>query len=67
MGLHCKLKDNGTVEIDENRAIAFIPPCTKHVFMKYYTKDANNLLVWSKPDAEAYLSDIESKLEDFLN
>lgn len=67
MGHHCKLKDNGTVEIDENKAIAFIPPCTKHVFMKYYTKDANNLLVWSKLDAEAYLRDIESKLEHFLN
>ena len=67
MGHHCKLKDNGTVEIDENKAIAFIPPCTKHVFMKYYTKDANNLLVLSKLDAEAYLRDIESKLEHFLN
>lgn len=66
MGHHCRLKDNGTVEVDKNKAIAFIPPCTKHVFMKYYTKDANNLLVWSRPDAKCYLEDIEEKITPFL-
>lgn len=66
MGHHCRLMDNGTVRIDENKAIAFIPPCTKHVFLKYYTKDANNLLVWGRPDAVSYLEDIINKINPFL-
>lgn len=66
MGLHCHLTSNGTVEVDDEKAIAFIPICTKQVFMKYYTKKANNLLVWSKDDAKNYLDDITAKIETFL-
>ena len=66
MGLHCHLTNDGTVEVDKEKAIAFIPPCTKQAFMKYYTKEANNLLVWSKKDANNYYDDIEKKINTFL-
>lgn len=66
MGLHCHLTNEGTVEVDTEKAIAFIPPCTKQAFMKYYTKEANNLLVWSKKDANSYYDDIEKKINTFL-
>ena len=65
-GLHCFLSSNGTVEFDNEKCIAFVPICTKQVFMKYYTADANALLAWTKNDATAYLDDIQNKLTNFL-
>jgi hypothetical protein len=65
-GCHCFLGDDGVVQIDEKKAIAFVPPCTKQVFMKYYTPEANNLLAWGKKDSENYLKDILEKLKPFL-
>lgn len=65
-GYHCFLGDDGEVQIDKKKAIAFVPPCTKQVFMKYYTPEANNLLVWGKKDSENYLKDMLEKLKPFL-
>lgn len=65
-GVHCYLSDKGEVEIDTQRAIAFVPICTKQAFMKYYTSDANALLAWTRGDAEKYHDDIIEKLTDFL-
>jgi len=67
-------KDQGkNIRIDEqlklsesDSAIAFIPPCTKNVFLKYYNPTTNNLREWDKKDAESYLKNIESVLTDFL-
>jgi hypothetical protein len=47
-------------------AIAFIPPCTKNVFLKYYNLSTNNLREWDKDDAIKYLEDIKSVLKQFL-
>lgn len=66
MGKHCTLKDDGTVDTDEEKAIAFVPPCTKQVFMKYYTQNPTNLLAWGKTDASLYLQDMEKKVKLFL-
>lgn len=65
-GVHCHLSDKGEVETDTQRAIAFVPICTKQAFMKYYTSDANALLAWTRGDAEKYRDDIIEKLTDFL-
>lgn len=65
-GLHCSLDDSGSVSIDGQRAIAFVPPCTKQVFLKYYNPSPNDLLAWSRADAQAYLNDISNKLYGFL-
>jgi len=46
--------------------IAFIPPCTKNIFLKYYNTSTNNLLIWSKEDAQAYKANINDVLNEFL-
>ncbi|MCR5078022.1 MAG: DUF262 domain-containing protein [Prevotella sp.] len=40
---------------------SFVPPCTKQVFMKYYSPMAGDNNYWTRAiDAEAYMSDIEN-------
>lgn len=59
-------------EINEKRELlkysstAFIPPCTRNAFMKYYVTQPNNLLVWGRTDAKAYLNNIKVLLQDFI-
>lgn len=47
---------------------SFVPPCTKQVFMKFFSVEAGNINYWTKEvDAPAYLQDINDcllKLED---
>ena len=46
---------------------SFVPPCTKQVFMKYYSATMNDANYWTKVDAEGYLKDIDDcikKLEE---
>lgn len=31
------------------------PPCTKNVFLKYYTDNPNDFTFWSHEDREGYL------------
>jgi len=51
---------------ENDGAIAFIPPCTKNIFLKYYNPLTNNLREWAKEDAEAYLKNIKTNLNEFL-
>ena len=63
-----KITVNDNFKIEESKsASAFIPPCTKNVFLKYYNPLTNNLREWDKTDAEAYLKDIKDTLQKFLN
>lgn len=49
---------------EEKDAISsFIPPCTKNIFMKYYSPSFCSPNYWTKEDAEAYKSDIENCLK----
>jgi hypothetical protein len=58
--------DNETLkESLRDGAIAFIPPVTKNVFLKYYNTSIDNLREWSESDAEAYKHNIFNTLEDF--
>lgn len=47
--------------------IAFVPPCTRNVFAKFYTDVPNGLLEWTEQDAKAYLDDIKAKLKYYLD
>jgi len=47
--------------------IAFVPPCTRNVFAKFYTDIPNGMLEWTRLDATAYLKDIKEKLGYYLN
>lgn len=46
---------------------SFVPPCTKQVFMKYYSATMSDPNYWTKVDAKGYLNNIEdciNKLEE---
>lgn len=43
--------------------IAFVPPCTRNVFTKYFSPGVTGLCQWTKADAEAYRKDILHTLE----
>ena len=45
--------------------IAFIPPVTKNVFLKYYNTSVDNLREWNKNDATAYKQNILDTLKEF--
>ena len=45
--------------------MVYLPPCTRNVFMKYYTKDANNLAEWSSNDALDYKTALYQALSMF--
>jgi hypothetical protein len=44
---------------------SFIPPCTRNVFMKYYTPNSTDIMSWTQDDADAYLMQIYKTLEEF--
>ena len=59
------VKRNLIIKMD--RQGKFIPFCTRMVFLKYYTPSENaQMLMWAPSDREAYVSAINSVLEDYL-
>lgn len=60
-----KVKRQKIIDIDVNGK-RFIPPCTRHVFMKYFTQYPAQFYYWGKNDAEDYLSVIKRTLEASL-
>jgi hypothetical protein len=59
-------ESGGFIYKDSKTDVAFIPPITKHVFLKYYTPTIDNFSVWTKNDATYYRTNIEQLLEYFL-
>ena len=62
-------KEQGII-LDNNKkssspTIAFVPPVTKHVFLKYYTPKTKNFRTWNRTDAQAYRDNIYETLKDF--
>lgn len=58
--------NNGKIEMpNENKkaVVAFVPPCTRNVFMKYYSPAIGDSNYWTLEDAQAYLDDIKSCIE----
>lgn len=51
---------------DKDSEGVFIPLTTKNVFMKYYSKRVDGMLVWTNDDATGYLCAIKNKLSRFL-
>lgn len=61
-----KLMKDGKLAIDKESkwtTSSFVPPCTKQVFLKYYSSTIGDNNYWTKADAEAYKNDIDSCLE----
>lgn len=60
------VKRNLIVNMDQNGA--FIPYCTKMVFLKYYTpSNENQIHFWGQKDREAYLKAMEDALTPYLS
>ena len=64
-----KISKDGKFQLSDetNAKSSFVPPCTKQVFMKYYSATMNEANYWTKVDAEGYMKDIEhcvKKLEE---
>lgn len=60
------LIDDETLEVSlQDGAIAFIPPVTKNVFLKYYNTSIDNLREWNESDAKAYKENILNTLSVF--
>jgi uncharacterized protein with ParB-like and HNH nuclease domain len=51
--------------IDKDKNGEFVPLCTKNVFLKYYTKDVQDLFFWNSSDRKDYLNEIESVIKSF--
>ena len=47
--------------------VAFVPPCTKNVFSKFYTEMPTTMMNWNIEDANAYWNDIKEKLQYYYN
>lgn len=59
------VKRNKIVEMDQKGA--FIPYCTKMIFLKYYTPSNDNQVhFWGKKDRDAYLRAMASVLNPYL-
>lgn len=53
--------------VDMDRRGAFIPYCTKMVFLKYYTPSGENQIhFWGQKDREAYIKAMENILNPYL-
>lgn len=59
------VKRNQIVEMDQKGA--FIPYCTKMVFLKYYTpSDENQIHFWGQKDRAAYIKAMEKVLSPYM-
>jgi len=48
-------KEKGfTTKNATKRTSAFIPPCTKQAFLKYYSPSSGSMVTWTRHDAETY-------------
>ena len=64
-----KIGKDGKLQLGEETKAksSFVPPCTKQVFMKYYSATMSDANYWTKIDAEGYWKDISdciNKLEE---
>ncbi len=61
-----KININGNLtESVGSEKIAFVPPVTKNVFLKYYNTSVDDLRTWNKTDAQSYMDNISATLSEF--
>lgn len=62
------IKDNAIEEDPKGtkNEIAFVPPCTRNVFAKFYTDVPQTMIAWTKQDASEYLKDMKDKLTYYI-
>ena len=45
---------------------SFVPPCTKHVFLKYYSPSVSENNYWTLTDATYYQADIARCIQQLI-
>lgn len=58
------VKRNWILELDSGGE--FVPPCTRNLFLKCYSKSPGDLMVWSQQDREDYEQKIIDTLKNFF-
>lgn len=58
---------NGKLEETSIPEIAFVPPCTKNVFSKFYTAMPTTMINWNIEDGDAYWNDMSEKLNYYFS
>lgn len=59
--------EDGKIKVSETAVhSAFVPPCTRQVFLKYFSPIAGNMNYWTKEDAKNYLKEMKITLADFF-
>lgn len=58
------IKRNRIIALDKEGA--FVPLCTKNVFLKYYSKQVENMMFWTEQDRNFYLAAIVEMLGWFF-
>ncbi len=58
------INDNLEINVEQGNK-SFIPPCTRNVFMKYYTPNSTDIMFWGEADAKAYSIQIQETLAKF--
>jgi uncharacterized protein with ParB-like and HNH nuclease domain len=44
----------------------FVPLCTKNLFLKYYSKQIDNMMFWTESDRDSYFNSILNTIVDFF-
>lgn len=52
--------------IELEKAGKFIPPCTKNLFLKFYSNSVNQPFYWSLDDQRSYFNEIERVINNFI-
>ena len=52
--------------IEKEKKGVFIPICTRNVFMKYYSHEIDQMILWGEEDRKCYLDNIKEVLREYL-
>jgi len=58
------IKRKKIIELDKQAT--YVPLCTKNVFLKYYSKNIDNMLYWGKEDSENHQEEMLTIMTDFF-
>jgi hypothetical protein len=65
--------NNSTFDVKRNKILEmdktsdYIPVCTRHVFLKYYTpSESNQVHFWGKTDRDGYIAEMDNILRAYL-
>ena len=62
-----KITSDGLVMVDAHKGkSSFVPPCTKHVFLKYYSPSVSENNYWTLTDATYYQADIARCIQQLI-